>query len=98
MRFELADDDLQRVYEDPAAGVARYGRDLVRSLRKVVQVIDAASTSQDLRAMRSLRLEKLSGDHAGLHSVRLNRQWRLLLRLEDRDGEFVVVVKIADYH
>ena len=49
--------------------------------------------------MKSLHYEKLKGDLAGQRSMRLNDQWRLILRLEEDDtGKLVVIVSIADYH
>lgn len=49
--------------------------------------------------MKSLRYEKLVGDRSGQHSIRLNDQWRLVVRIEDDgDGRRVVVVEVADYH
>ena len=48
---------------------------------------------------KSLHFEKLVGDRGGQHSIRLNDQWRLVLRLEARDdGRVVVILEIVDYH
>ncbi len=41
------------------------------------------------------RLEALRGDLKGLHSIRINEQWRLVFRWEDGQAHEVV---IADYH
>lgn len=99
MRFEFEDEELQRVYEDPPTGFARLGKDLVKAFCKKVNIISAASSEPDFRAMRSLHFEKLSGDRSGQHSIRLNDQWRLILRLvTDGDGRLVVIVEITDYH
>ncbi|NJC02622.1 plasmid maintenance system killer protein [Xanthomonas sp. 3272] len=49
--------------------------------------------------MKSLHYEKLKGDREGQRSMRLNSQWRLIMRLEeDTLGRTVVVVSISDYH
>lgn len=49
--------------------------------------------------MKSLHYEKLKGDRDGQRSMRLNDQWRLILRLQEDDaGKLVVIVSIADYH
>ena len=65
-----------------------------QATRRLV-VLDSAETLQDLSALRSNRLELLSGDRDGRHSIRINQQWRLCFRWED-DGPYEV--EIVDYH
>lgn len=62
--------------------------------RKLV-LVDAAHTLQDLRVPPGNRLEALSGDLAGFHSIRINQQWRVLFRWTAAGPEHVDVV---DYH
>ncbi len=60
-------------------------------------VLDAATALNDLRALRSNRLEALSGDRQGQYSIRINRQWRICF--EWRDGAAGPSnVEITDYH
>jgi toxin HigB-1 len=47
--------------------------------RKLVQ-LDAATALEDLRAPAGNRPEKLKGDRAGEHSIRVNDQWRVCFR------------------
>ena len=96
---EFEDDDLQRLYEDRNFRVPRFGHELVRAYRKVVGVVVAASDERDLYALRSLHFEKLEGDRLGQHSLRLNKQWRLIVELKSTEkGKQVVVIEIVDYH
>jgi len=57
-----------------------------RVFRKL-QMIDDATTDQDLRAPPSNYFEKLRGSLRGFHSIRISRQWRLILRWDARRGE-----------
>lgn len=99
MRIDFDDDELRRLYEDPSFHAPRYGTDLVKAIRKKIGIIVAAATEQDLRSMKSLHFEKLVGDRAGQHSIRLNDQWRLVFRLETGDdGRVVVILEVVDYH
>lgn len=99
MRIGFGDDELRRLYEEPDFHAPRYGTDLVKAIRKKIGIIVAAATEQDLRSMKSLHFEKLVGDRAGQHSIRLNDQWRLVFRLETGDdGRVVVILEVVDYH
>ena len=61
--------------------------------------ITAAQDERDLRELKSRRLEKLKGDRAGQHSMRVNDQYRLIARFETKEpGRVVVVVELVDYH
>jgi len=60
-----------------------------------LQVLASARTLDDLRALRSNRLEALSGDRAGQFSIRINRQWRICFIWRDGDTWDVAIV---DYH
>lgn len=64
------------------------------ALRKML-ILDAADTLDDLRVPPGNRLEKLRGDRAGQHSIRVNRQWRICFRWTDAGPEDV---EIVDYH
>lgn len=62
--------------------------------RKLVQINSAVQLS-DLRAAPGNRLEKLSGDRPGQHSIRVNDQWRICFRWSEGDAH---QVEIVDYH
>ena len=61
--------------------------DLESRLFRKLQMIDDAMTDQDLRAPPSNHFEKLRGDLAGLRSIRVNRQWRLIFTWDGGRGE-----------
>jgi proteic killer suppression protein len=64
------------------------------ALRKLVQ-LDAATTLDDLRVPPGNRLEKLGGNRAGQHSIRINDQWRVCFCWKGGDA---YDVQIVDYH
>ncbi|MGN5953675.1 type II toxin-antitoxin system RelE/ParE family toxin [Sphingobacterium lactis] len=45
----------------------------------------AVSTENDLRAIGSFHFEKLYGEYNGKYSIRVNRSWRIIFRL-DKEG------------
>ena len=58
--------------------------------RKLVQ-LDVAERLDDLRIPPADRLERLSGDRAGQHSIRINDQWRICFRWQEDDAYDVEV-------
>ncbi|WP_225755212.1 type II toxin-antitoxin system RelE/ParE family toxin [Actinotalea sp. Marseille-Q4924] len=99
MRIEFGDEFLRRLACDPDFVPARWSREIVRAYRKKVQVLAAATDDRDLRAMRSLRLERLEGDRAGTYSIRVNSQYRLILDLRTEGSDRVVeILELVDYH
>ncbi len=64
------------------------------ALRKLAQ-LDAATTLQDLRIPPGNRLEALTGDRAGQHSILVNDRWRVCFVWKDGHAH---EVQIVDYH
>ena len=62
--------------------------------RKLVHVNSAISIN-DLRVPPGNRLEKLSGDLKGYHSIRINNQWRIIFKWKIGNA---FEVEINDYH
>ena len=61
--------------------------DLAERLFRKVQMIDDATTDEDLRVPPSNHFEKLRGSLRGFHSIRVNQQWRLVFRWDGTSGE-----------
>lgn len=99
MRIDFEDDDLRRLYEERDFVLSRIGPEVTKAFRKAVGFLVAASTQADIRNYKALRLKKLQGDREGQYSVRLNRQWRLIIRFEtDSEGQLLIVIEVVDYH
>ena len=74
--------------------VARWTNIQTVATRKLQQ-LDSAMTLDSLRVPPGNRLEALSGDCKGQHSMRINEQWRLCFVWR---AEGVQAVEIVDYH
>ena len=68
--------------------------DIIRKARSKLEILDAAERLDDLKVPPGNRLEKLSGDREGQHSVRINQQWRICFRWKDGD---CFNLEIVDY-
>ena len=64
------------------------------AVRKL-DLIDSVTSIQELRIPPANRLEKLTGDRKGQHSIRINDQYRVCFVWTDAGPE---QVEIADYH
>jgi proteic killer suppression protein len=72
----------------------RYGNIAQTAYRKL-DMLDAAGELRDLASPPGNRLEPLSGDRAGQHSIRINGQWRICF-VWTSSGP--ADVEITDYH
>ena len=58
-------------------------------------MINNAQDINDLRIPPANRLEKLKGDLQDYYSIRINNQWRIILKWINNDA---YEVQIVDYH
>ena len=65
----------------------RIPSELESRLFRKLQMIDDAMTDQDLRVPPSNHFEKLRGHLEGFHSIRINKQWRLVFLWDGDRGE-----------
>jgi proteic killer suppression protein len=72
----------------------RFPTDLLRPAQRKSAMLDAAANINDLRVPPGNRLERLTGDRAGQHSIRINDQWRICFRWT-RSGP--TDIEIVDY-
>jgi proteic killer suppression protein len=73
----------------------RFSSDVQRIALRKLLLLDAAERLEDLRVPPGNRLEKLSGNREGQHSIRINDQWRICFHWSEGDA---YEVEIVDYH
>lgn len=72
---------------------------VIASARRRLQFLKQAVDERDLRAMKGLRFEKLSGARKGQCSIRINNQWRIVLQIDSTcNPQEIVILGIEDYH
>lgn len=74
---------------------SRRFRGIEKQARKPLRWLHAATSLADLAAIRGNRLEALSGDRVGQHSIRINDRWRICFSWRDGSAHDVEMV---DYH
>lgn len=98
MRFYFADKKLQELYTEEK-DAHKYPPGVVKSFFEVLAIIDAAKDENDLYKLKGLHYEKLRGKRKRQRSIRLNKQFRLILeREQDENGKFFWILSIEDYH
>jgi proteic killer suppression protein len=98
VEVSFTDNDLDRLDTD-ADFDGGFAQAIVRAFRKRMQFIRAATDERDFFAMRSLHFEKLKGKRGHQYSMRLNDQWRLVLEMQGKGSDKVlVIIAIEDYH
>jgi proteic killer suppression protein len=98
MEIEFKHHDYDRLETD-ASFDAGLPAEVVRAYRKRLVFIRAAMDQRDFYALKSLHFEKLKGDRQTQHSIRLNKQWRLIIEFAERkNGKTTVIVSVEDYH
>ncbi|NLU62282.1 type II toxin-antitoxin system RelE/ParE family toxin [Rhodococcus sp. HNM0563] len=85
--------DTERIWHEQY--VKRVDRTVQRAAMRKLELIHAARDVEDLRIPPGNRLERLSGDRRGQHSIRVNAQWRLCFVWRDGGAEDV---ELVDYH
>lgn len=86
------DRDTKRLFERQP--VRRLGTEVHRMALRNLRILDAAMSLADLRVPPGNRLERLRGDRAGQHSIRINDQCRICFRWQEGDA---YDVEIVDY-
>ena len=66
---------------------------------EVMTLIGGAPDERTLNDQKSLHFEKLKGKRKHERSLRLDKQWRLIVEvLKDSEGNYLLIKDIEDYH
>ena len=85
--------ETEKIFWDKSS--RKFPPDLHHRAKNKLDMLEAAQNRNDLKAPPSNHLEELKGDYTGFMSIRINRQFRLVFRLENGNA---YDVHITDYH
>ena len=84
------------LFDDKNSRTTRaFPQELRRVTRRKLLYLHDAAELKDLRVPPGNRLEPLRGNRKGLHSIRINDQWRVVFRWHNGQA---MDVEIVDYH
>ncbi|NOQ63730.1 MAG: type II toxin-antitoxin system RelE/ParE family toxin [Methyloprofundus sp.] len=78
-----------------SARVRRMPQQILRTALYKLDILNGAQILEDLRSPPGNRLEALTANYSGLHSIRINSQWRIVFRWKESNA---YDVRVVDYH
>ena len=90
---DFLDAETERIWRGEVS--RRLPRDIQRTARRKLRMLNNAQTLADLRMPPANRLEALKGDRRGQYSIRVNDQWRVCFTWSPGHASRV---EIVDYH
>lgn len=98
MEIEYADPTLALIETDNA-GETRLPVAVIRSARRKLTILRAATDDRTLRNWKSLHYEKLKGLREGQRSIRVNDKYRIVFELDsETEPQKALILAIEDYH
>jgi proteic killer suppression protein len=91
----FADSITQTFFETGRAGKGASWSNVSAVAKRKLDMVHYAAKLDDLRSPPGNRLEALSGNLSGFHSIRINDQWRVVFEWTSAGP---TKVKICDYH
>ena len=89
----FSDKDLERCWTDEKCGKIK--QDLVRRVLRKLDVLDAATSLEDVYGTPGCRGHELSGQRAGEYTIEVNGPWRIVFRFRNGDA---YDVGLEQYH
>jgi proteic killer suppression protein len=87
MKVVIEDEYLVNLYKNGKSfGKPQFNSEVESGFNKRVIQIEQAKSTNDLRNIKSLHFEKLSGNLSGKYSIRVNKGFRIVFRIE-KDGD-----------
>jgi proteic killer suppression protein len=101
MKVFFDSEDLAILYEsdpDHLKGKQKISTAVVKQYQKKVNILISITELNELFNFRSLNFEALKGSRKGQYSIRLNKQYRLLFKL-NRIGELeILIIEISKHY
>jgi proteic killer suppression protein len=71
---------------------------VVKQYQKKVNILISITGLNELFSFRSLNFEALKGNREGQYSIRLNKQYRLLFRINKNEELEIIIIEISKHY
>ena len=71
---------------------------VVKQYQKKVNILISITGLNELYNFRSLNFEALKGSREGQYSIRLNKQYRLLFRINKNEELEIIIIEISKHY
>ena len=82
MTIKIENQALAEIYQDIDKGKSKYSAEVKKTFRKAIKMLKDADDIAQIRKIRGLNFEALKGDLKGKYSVRVDKKYRIILRIE----------------
>lgn len=82
MTIKIENQALAEIYQDIDKGKSKYSATVKKTFRKAIKMLKNADDIAQIRKIRGLNFEALKGDLKGKYSVRVDKKYRIILRIE----------------
>ncbi len=69
-----------------------------KQYQKKVNILISITGLNELYSFRSLNFEALKGNREGQYSIRLNKQYRLLFRINKNEELEIIIIEISKHY
>ena len=88
---------LEDLYVSPKLGKKpKFSKSVIKGFKETIRILKLIDTSRDLYDFKSFHFEKLKGELQGSHSIRIDKKYRLIFRIEKDEILIEEVLIIED--
>ncbi|VXD11234.1 type II toxin-antitoxin system RelE/ParE family toxin [Marinoscillum sp. 108] len=101
MKVAFKTKELEQLYITPLneiRGKQKFSRDVIKQYQAKVRILTIIDNLKDLYPIRSLNFEALSGNRKGQFSIRLNKQFRLIIIEAEDELIEIEIIEISKHY
>ncbi|MEQ8712001.1 MAG: type II toxin-antitoxin system RelE/ParE family toxin [Cyclobacteriaceae bacterium] len=101
MKVAFKTKELERLYTIPLneiRGKQKFSKEVIKQYQAKVRILTVIERLKDLYQIRSLNFESLSGNRKGQFSIRLNKQFRLIIIEVEDELIGIEIIEISKHY
>ncbi len=101
MKVGFKTNELEKLYITPLEelrGKQKFSREVIKQYQAKVRILTFIDNLKELYPIRSLNFEALTGNRKGQFSIRLNKQFRLIIVEVEDDLIEIEIIEISKHY